>query len=345
MQPTPQLTALVPLTSVPSVTLIPSAEIKPITTLLVDARDLQHVDDDTHQMAELLLTELWKYKHAIVTRGENARRPLNEDSKAIKAAQDEATGFIGDAIGVLTKTVLAYTDRKKADAKAAKRAAEEQQRKADEQRMQFARKQEERDREAEELAEKQANQAIAGDILRRALKAGDDGISMPPDDHHPILAALSAKGLVLTNGHTGRLVHADYRASVAAAENVGESYWEFPGEIEPADLSPLPGVVRHLEPGESLRVVDAPYATDEPVMVPVHFDPPPPVDVSVPKSSVHGRVTKVLIVDDESKIPYRATQGGEPLMGHLKAPITRALKAGLSVPGCRLEEKRTAVRR
>jgi hypothetical protein len=46
-------------------------------------------------------------------------------------------------------------------------------------------------------------------------------------------------------------------------------------------------------------------------------------------------------IDDPSKIPYRATPQGEPLFSPNVAAITRALRAGIAVPGCSLVTKRS----
>ena len=65
---------------------------------------------------------------------------------------------------------------------------------------------------------------------------------------------------------------------------------------------------------------------------------PTPVAIVAPapfKSSVVTRRSVALEIDDPSQIPYQIG-GGEPLYTPNEAAIKRAIRAGLSVPGCRL---------
>ncbi len=94
-------------------------------------------------------------------------------------------------------------------------------------------------------------------------------------------------------------------------------------------------------------VVPEPVPEPELVEVPEVVDVPAPVREAAPvvvemppervKTSVSRSRRKELVIEDASLIPYRAVEGGEPLMKPDNAAIKRALMAGLTVEGCRLE--------
>lgn len=94
------------------------------------------------------------------------------------------------------------------------------------------------------------------------------------------------------------------------------------------------------EPVPEPELVEVP----EEVAVPEPVQEVTPVEVYVPpavKTSVSRSQKPTLVIDDASLIPYQATEGGEPLTKPINAAITRALRAGLDVPGCRLEIRET----
>lgn len=98
-------------------------------------------------------------------------------------------------------------------------------------------------------------------------------------------------------------------------------------------------------------VVTAPVQVEVPeeVVVPEPVPEPAPVVVQMPaaapKTSISKSKVKELVIEDASKIPYRAMPGGEPLLKPLDAAIKRALRAGITVPGCRLDDKESLASR
>lgn len=331
------------------ITAIDIKDVEATIVLLRDAAELHTLDDDSFEMAEHVNSELVKRKKNIVATAEVPLRALREAGASVRAARDEATGQIDDAIAVLSQSLLDYTDRKKAEAGAARIAAENRQRQIDEQNARQAEVRDAQQERDDDRAEHAARLEIAADLVRDAKMCGSVGVPMPDPEHYPIVKALLERGDLGLSG-PGILHH---RPSGIPQDPdfedgpVARALFRTLEGVEPADLSPLPdrtdmgnGEFIEWHPGTDL-VVDFDRLAD----ALAEQAAPAPVSVHVPKSRVHGRTDRVLEVDDESVIPYRAVENGEPLTSPNRGPITRALKAGLSVPGCRLVEKRTAVTR
>lgn len=85
-------------------------------------------------------------------------------------------------------------------------------------------------------------------------------------------------------------------------------------------------------PMDDLPPVDQEFLTApvRPVIVPAPYIPPPVT------SSVREKKTKVLVIDDLSKIP-REINGAQLLVPD-ESQIKRLLIAGVKIPGCRLDE-------